>query len=235
MQRNFPVLITIALILSIILNIFFLYNKYGYRWKQPKVSKIKEIKVNQYYLRRNELYKQFNIPDSAIIFIGDSHVTEFPLDEFFPKFNIINRGINGDYTKGVLERLEDYDLKKAKSIFLQVGINDIAIKRTTDTIIATYKEIIKKIIQNSDANLFVNSILPIDSTLHSFYNIVPEINQEIEEICAEYEVTYINCYDAFLKGNHLNEEYANYDGYHLSASGYKLWAKILMNYFYEEQ
>ena len=63
--------------------------------------------------------------NQSIIFLGDSLTEWFELGKYFPGLAIINEGIAGDTTYGVLQRLEAIIKKPAKKIFLMIGINDI--------------------------------------------------------------------------------------------------------------
>ena len=38
---------------------------------------------------------------------------------------LVNRGISGDFTNGVLARLEEITHYKPKAIFLLIGVNDL--------------------------------------------------------------------------------------------------------------
>jgi lysophospholipase L1-like esterase len=62
----------------------------------------------------------------SIVFLGDSITDFFRVNEFFPGVYVINRGISGDTTDGVLNRLAEsvYELSPSK-IFLMIGTNDL--------------------------------------------------------------------------------------------------------------
>jgi len=60
----------------------------------------KEGKKEYYELLNRKLEKE------SIVFLGDSLTEFYRTDEFLREFNIYNRGIAGDTTDGVLDRLE---------------------------------------------------------------------------------------------------------------------------------
>jgi len=57
------------------------------------------------------------------LFIGDSLTEWFGLEKYFPDVKIINEGIAGDTTYGVLERLEGIIDQPVDKIFLMIGID----------------------------------------------------------------------------------------------------------------
>ncbi len=58
-----------------------------------------------------------------VLFIGDSLTEWFKLEKYFPDVDIINEGIAGDTTYGVLERLDKVIDISVDMIFLMIGIN----------------------------------------------------------------------------------------------------------------
>jgi len=61
-----------------------------------------------------------------IVMLGDS-ITEFgEWHELLPGFSVINRGISGDTSYGVLARLDEIIQRKPKVVVLMVGVNDLA-------------------------------------------------------------------------------------------------------------
>ena len=101
----------------------------------------------------------------GIVFVGDSITDFFRLNEFFHGVYIINRGIGGDTTDGVLKRLSEsvFDLSPSK-VFILIGTNDIGENKSYDHIIGNIALIIDKI-QNKcpEANIYLQSISRVKS------------------------------------------------------------------------
>ena len=56
------------------------------------------------------------------------------------------------------------------------------------------------------------------------------MNQQIQELCEEYQVTYINLYDKLIdKEGNLKLEYTK-EGLHMSDEGYQVITKELKKY-----
>ena len=71
-------------------------------------------------------YAASDDPKGGVVFFGDS-LTEFcDLDKFYPDLNAINRGIAGDTTSGMLERVRSNVVKLDPSVVVFLGgANDL--------------------------------------------------------------------------------------------------------------
>ena len=78
------------------------------------------------YNKKIDEFKNDPIGQGKIVFLGNS-ITEAGGDwnVRFGTSNIVNRGISGDMTEGVLNRLDEIIHYKPIALFLLIGINDI--------------------------------------------------------------------------------------------------------------
>lgn len=144
-----------------------------------------------------------------------------------------NRGISGDITYGVLERLQEVIDGKPKKVFILIGINDISRNIPDSLILNNYKVIISRIRKGSKrTQIYFNTLLPVNSSFEKFKNHYGKddhilyLNSEIKKLVAK-NVTVIDLYPVFLdKDNHLRAELTK-DGLHLIPEGYKVWADFL--------
>ena len=144
-----------------------------------------------------------------------------------------NRGISGDITFGVLERLQDVIDGKPKKVFILIGINDISRNIPDSVILGNYKKIIERIRKGSKkTEIYFNTLLPVNASFEKFKNHYGKddhilyLNSEIRKFAAK-KVTVIDLYPQFLdKDNHLKAELTK-DGLHLIPAGYKVWADFL--------
>ncbi|RZK54734.1 MAG: sialate O-acetylesterase, partial [Pedobacter sp.] len=140
-----------------------------------------------------------------------------------------NRGISGDITFGVLERLQDIIDGKPKKIFILIGINDISRNIPDSAILSNYKKIVDRIRKGSKrTQIFFNTLLPVNASFEKFKNHygkddhILHINSELRKMVAK-KVIIIDLYAQFLdKDNHLRAELTK-DGLHLMPEGYKVW------------
>lgn len=189
-----------------------------------------------YYDQKLSMFEQMPTPEKAIVWLGDSITDGGEWSELFPALHTMNRGISSDNTFGVLNRLYEVVKRKPDRIFLLIGINDIARNIPTEVILGNYRKIIVQILQESPSTkLYVQSLLPTNDKFTQFKNhqnktsLILAVNNELQRMCADKKITYINLYDAFIDGDgKLSEQFTN-DGLHLTGAGYLHWKNILIN------
>ena len=79
-----------------------------------------------FYYKKLSEFEVSPIGFNKIVFLGNS-ITQGLLrhtDKLLGN-NIVNRGISGDHTDGVLARLEEIIHYKPKAVFLLIGVNDL--------------------------------------------------------------------------------------------------------------
>ncbi|ATA89453.1 sialate O-acetylesterase [Capnocytophaga stomatis] len=196
-----------------------------------------EIKHSHFYYQRADFFDKFPVTSKDIVFLGNSITNGCEWAELFGKKNIKNRGISGDISQGVYERLDNIVNGKPKKIFLLIGVNDIARKIPLETTSQNIEKIVMKIQQVSPkTKIYLQSVLPVNSDFKMFEahqqpEKIHELNAEIRRICQKYKVAYVDLYSHFIVPNtdKLKPELTN-DGLHLMAEGYLLWKKIVLPY-----
>lgn len=152
--------------------------------------------------------------------------------------HIVNRGIIGDNTVGMTERLYQITPYRPKAIFLMAGINDMVGNTSYETVANHVIALIDAIrTQAPDTRLFVQSILPIDEstgrwkTLAGRTDDIPFANMLIKAYCETHGITYVDIFHRMTRGrsNQLRPELSG-DGLHLTEQGYRVWAFELKKY-----
>ncbi len=174
--------------------------------------------------------------DKDIIFLGNSITDYTEWNELLQQNHVRNRGISGDITFGILERLEEITQGKPAKVFILIGINDISRNIPDDVIVANFKKMITRIKKESPkTKIYFNTILPVNNTFpaRNHFNKdehIEHINQELKKLGITEKITIIDIHPQFLdSANRLDKEYT-YDGLHLNARGYQRWASILKPY-----
>lgn len=75
-----------------------------------------------YYQHKKQRFESYKTK-ADIVMVGDSITDGAEWHEMFPQLNIVNRGISGDTTVGVLNRLEGITQTQAKKAFIMIGVN----------------------------------------------------------------------------------------------------------------
>lgn len=183
-----------------------------------------------------------NLSSGQIVFIGDSITDLYPLDSYYGDLDraCYNRGIGGDTTQGVIDRLgvSLFDIKPS-TIVLMIGTNDIDGDVPNDKIIENYKIILSEINKNQPmVELYFMSVIPQNKDLESYTQLdvdknnktILTINEEIRKLCDEFGCTYVDLHSSLLDENgYLRKEFSD-DGIHLNANGFEIWTNMLKPY-----
>lgn len=82
----------------------------------------------QHAAQRRDLFRseREQVDPGAVVFLGSSTIERFPLDQIFPGKHCLNRGINGDSARDLLERLpESLPQTEPAGFVLAIGGNDL--------------------------------------------------------------------------------------------------------------
>jgi len=193
---------------------------------------------NYFYDQRRSFFESVPDTKNEIILLGDSLTNCANWEELFPDVNIKNRGISGDITFGVLDRIEEVISSKPKQVFILIGINDISRNIPLETILANYQAIIDRIQKESPrTKIYIQSVFPTNDGFTQFKthqgktDQIILLNGKLEVLAHQKKVDYINLYPVFSdEFGKLNKDFTN-DGLHLLGKGYAVWAKNLKKYF----
>ncbi len=182
-----------------------------------------------------EKWKSEPIAKTDFVFLGNSITAGTDWAKLLNLPNAKNRGISGDISYGVLERLQPIIDAKPKKIFILIGINDISRNIPDSAILSNYKQMISRIRKGSKkTQIYFNTLLPVNASFEKFKNHYGKdehilyLNDQIRKFSAK-NVTVIDLYPIFLdKENHLRAELTK-DGLHLIPDGYRVWAELLNN------
>lgn len=220
--------------ISIILNIAFIsygiHMIYTNKYSKNPPSKVtgKSIIKNPYYLAKESQFETLSIGKNDIVFLGDSITNRSQWEELFKKQNIKNRGIDGDTTDGILNRIDTITKGQPKKIFLMIGINDLLHGESTSHVLSNYNKILDKIRSSSpNTIIYVQSILP-NNRLKSDDDI-EFINENLEKSANGKNIVYIDLFQKFVQNNRLPLEYT-YDGTHLNGTAYLIWKSEIAKY-----
>lgn len=170
------------------------------------------------------LFDELTLNDGAIVFLGDSITEGGAWHEWFPDLPVINRGIGGDTTDGVLARL-DSAIASPSQVFLLIGTNDLALRRPMDNVLANQRAIVAAIAA-SGAQLFIQSVLP-RKNVKKYGQRINQLNQNAEALANEYGATYLDLTPIFSDAaGELRQDFTR-DGLHLNGAGYRAWVEVL--------
>lgn len=184
------------------------------------------------YTERVSLFKLVETQNVDAVFIGDS-ITERSLwNELFPGKLIVNRGIERDTSMGLLKRLEGIIDLKPKQIFLMIGVNDLIYGVEREDTIENYEKIILQLIEQAPAaELFVQSVLPVEEGARDLENkAINALNERIKALANANQVIYIDIHSKLKNERGVLDSTYTEDGLHLTGNAYMIWADEIRGY-----
>ena len=180
-------------------------------------------------LKKLQKLRALPVDTSSIVFVGDSLIESFPVEQMFSEHSVKNKGISGNTSKDILARIAPIAEAKPRKIFLDVGINDILRNVPLDTLFINYKSIVQIIKSNSpNTEIFVQSLLPVGEKYQSFRPKIWAFNDTLKNFCHNDSITFISLFPLFYE-NGL-PQYYSLDDLHLNQSGYEVWRNAIFQY-----
>lgn len=193
-----------------------------------------------YYHQRLSLFKEMTQQDNEVIFLGNSITECGQWSELFNDLRVLNRGISGDITSGIINRLNEIYNRKPSKVFLLIGINDLSKGLTTDSIVKNILFISQLLHSKSPSTkIFVQSILPVNDHFVKFKTHtskgkeIIQVNQSLKDSAYSNHYEFLDIYSYFVNTEgSLKEEYTN-DGLHLLAPAYLKWKELIFEKVYD--
>lgn len=241
-------ILKLTFITSLIVNLvlgsglgYFVYKKGGISYLKQKFSRNHTKTYGDYYQSKVGLFKELPNQTNDIYLVGDS-LTDFgEWQELLSNVNVKNRGVNGDTTSGIINRIQEITEGNPSKIFIMCGINNIQGKIPGNQTIEEYHTIIRSFLQKAEGSkIYLQSVLPINKKkynekiipryprIHIPTNIeVNNINQFLMKTAEKYpNIQYVNLFQLTNSAGELIAEYTD-DGLHLNGKGLIVWAEII--------
>jgi lysophospholipase L1-like esterase len=164
---------------------------------------------------------------SPLVLLGDSHIEWGEWVELLGRSDVLNRGIRGDTTLGVLVRLPEIYASQPAIAVLMVGTNDLDAGYTSEEVARTYQQIVEGLLQHGirpviHAVLFRNTP-PSDVEVNAK---TAALNAGLEHLCRERGLPWLDLNHRLAPDGRLDTRFT-WDGVHLTVDGYAVWAQEL--------
>lgn len=190
---------------------------------------------NNYALKLAQ-FKSYPNAATDVIFLGNSITDYTDWNELLQLKEARNRGISGDITFGLLERLDEVTEGKPAKIFILAGTNDIARNIPDEVILNNFERMVRLIKSASPkTKIYINSIFPVNNSFPAKNHFNKEehiffVNKGLEELCKKEGIVFINVYPHLVDAEGKFDKRFTYDGLHPNSEGYKQWATVLRPY-----
>ncbi len=170
----------------------------------------------QKYADENQQYADHEVD---IAFLGDSITAGYDVQTYYPEYLVTNRGIGGETTYGLKDRLavSVLDLKPKVCVML-IGGNNI------DTMFEDYEQLLVAFREQlPDTKIVLVSLSPTGDPIAERNKTLAYNNVKIQLLAAKYGYEFVDIYTPLfdLETGQLKAEYTP-DGAHHTAEGYKV-------------
>ncbi|MDR0622188.1 MAG: GDSL-type esterase/lipase family protein [Deltaproteobacteria bacterium] len=181
--------------------------------------------------------------------MGDSLTEYWNWSDLDQRFNIVNQGISGDTSMGILSRVRHATDLKPLAISLQVGINDLSQGLDPSEIADNHLGIWKQVCQQSPkTHLIVGSLMPIrrdklgwpSDTLHNGRvratnellkaNVAAAQRGQNQDLRFENGLSWFDLYGLCADAQGELPDHMTDDGVHLTWSAYWAWTEALRSH-----
>lgn len=225
------VIAALAAIIALTSAFLTVYDIYG--WAFITTEQVKNYKAEIYARRSADAEK------GAVVFYGDSLTEMYDLQEYYD-FTAHNRGISGDRTDHMLERLGSnlIALQPSAVVFLG-GCNDLRHGSDPEQVISNIDAILTQI-RNAlpDCRIIVESLYPINTRSSGIFAHTPgqctvdkllTTNAMLQALCSAHGVVYADIF-SLLAGEDGNilPQYVLPDGLHITDEAYRVVTDALL-------
>lgn len=186
---------------------------------------------------------QISLLEPDMIFIGDSIVEYYPLQELLGTAKtIVNRGIRGYQMGLLLENLDAHLYGDAvDQIVLLIGTNDIGKDIPMNEALDNLERVIQSIAREYPlSQIKLLSILPVNEGEEYKQTVYIRTNEKIREWNQAYEalasaymqVDFVPIYDSLTDSKGQLQSAYTTDGLHLSVAGYQALSDALKTYLF---
>ncbi len=181
--------------------------------------------------RRNEWAKSVANDQGSVVFFGDSITQGWgSLANDFPDLKVANRGISGDTSRGLLQRLEgDVLALQPRAVSLLIGTNDLALGASPEVVASNIRQIVAAL-HKSDSSMpvIINQVMPRGPQPGRFPEKIEQLNALLLKAYQDNpKVLFCDTWSLFNDGNGACRKEEFPDMLHPNTAGYSKWIGAL--------
>lgn len=190
---------------------------------------------SEYNFQRRSLFEKLPVTSKDIVFLGNSITDGGEWNELLANPRVKNRGISGDRSSWMLDRLDPIVGGQPRKLFLLIGTNDLAAGTPAAEVVANVRKIVERFQSESPrTKLYVQSVFPVNDSFkkyaakHGRHDAdIVAVNKGLQALCAEKGIVYIDLWTLLAdKNGKLRADLTN-DGLHLMGEGYLAWKTVI--------
>jgi lysophospholipase L1-like esterase len=194
-----------------------------------------------HYKQRLAKFRAEKAETGKVVFLGNSITEGGNWRKLLKDSSVVNRGISGDNTFGVINRIDEVMRFKPSKLFMLIGVNDLSKSIPNSAVIENIFWIVNMVHSASPkTKIYVQSILPVNPGVKGFMtrfskqSDIVEINGQLKKYADILKFEYVDIHGAFRDSKEMLDARYTYDGLHLNAAGYQHWVEFLKKNSYIE-
>ncbi len=168
------------------------------------------------YDKENKTYDDFEVD---VAFLGDSITAGYDLKSYYPEYLVVNRGIGGETTYGLKDRLDVsvFDLQPKVCVMLIGGNNIHTMFEDYEDILISFQE------KLPNTKIVLVSLSPTSQSIADRNETLAYNNVKIKLLAEKYGYEFVDIYTPLfdLETGEMKAEYTP-DGAHHTAEGYQV-------------
>ncbi len=178
------------------------------------------------YARKSSQFRTLTAK-AKIVFLGDSRFEDAQWSELLERCDVANRGIDGDTTNGMVERMRLSVPNEGVTCVIQAGINDLSKGASVDAVIANYGRILDYLLADRHARVVVTSVILSGREYGSLNAKLTHLNRALAQLASSRGVVWLDLNQALCPDGFLPADYSN-DGVHLNGPAYARLGSVLV-------
>jgi lysophospholipase L1-like esterase len=159
---------------------------------------------------------------ATVVMLGDSITEWTDWNALLPSFDVANRGISGDTTEGVLERIDSIIAMHPRCVAVMLGVNDLFAKRSVQQVLQNYTTIIDRLSASGSTVIVQSTLITSNPSLNA---LVIDVDRSLAEMCRQSgRCLYVDLNSTVASTGAIAD---SIDGIHLGPNSYKTWASTL--------
>jgi lysophospholipase L1-like esterase len=191
-----------------------------------RAARLPSAMIEQSYVEaKTDLFARFRVRPE-IIMLGDS-LTEMGIwAELLEGLSVVNRGISGDDSAGVLRRLPEVLGRHPRVICLEIGSNDLQKAVPTERVIENIKAIAETASQAGSLVVLQSVPFVVAGYWPNINDAVKRLNVGLRDLPNGPQIRFFDL-NAILADGEALDPRNSFDGLHLNARGYLIWNAAL--------
>lgn len=170
--------------------------------------------------------------DADVVFFGNSITRGGNYQDYFPTKKTCNLGYPGDNMDGMILRVGQIKAVTPEKVFVMAGINGLQ-HQTESVFEEKYQRMVDSIISAVPAaEIYLQSILPVNHSMTNAYTSskrIRQANEQIKQIASRSGCVYVDLYSLYEKDGEMPKEFTR-DGVHLFPEAYERWIEEIRKY-----